>query len=279
MVLFRIPFIDSPVLMKIKLDFDFMSSKALGNSFLCFLCLVFFASACGSTDGTETIPAVGPDMGKSYFFLVEGQFREYDVYEIRYLAVDISDTLEYQLREEVKEAFMSNGVTSNIIHRFRRQNTTEAWELDSVWSARLETDRAISVENNIPIVKMVFPTIEERKWNGNAFNRRAEDEFRVITFDPAQNEDNNTSYQVPIPGIAISFSEVMVIEQHEDEDMITFRDNRVEVYKDSVGLVFKQYDVVKICSRVECLGQEIIESGRFYRELLTSEGKVDGAGG
>ncbi|MCE7995500.1 MAG: hypothetical protein HEP71_26210 [Roseivirga sp.] len=254
-----------------------MPTRNLSNAVLALFLLLFIASACGDT--TDSIPAIEPDTGKSYYFLEEGQFREYDVYEIRYLAVDISDTSQYQIREEVKESFVSNGITSNIIHRFRRENVSQAWELDSVWSARVETDRAVSVENNIPIVKMVFPSVQERKWNGNAFNTRAEDEFRIITFSAAQDEENNTSFQVPIPGSAISFSEVMVVEQHNDEDMITFRDNRVEVYKDSIGLVFKQYDVVKICSRAECLGQELVESGRFYRELLTSEGKIDGAGG
>lgn len=264
--------------MKTRRGTHFMSFKAFGNTALSFLLLMLLASACNS-DTTDTIPAVDAETGKSYFFLEEGQFREYDVYEIRYLAVNISDTFQYQLREEVKEAFISNGVTSNIIHRFRRENSAEAWELDSVWSARVDTDRAISVENNVPIVKMVFPALEERKWNGNVFNTRAEDEFRITTFSPAQDEENNTSFQVPIPGRAISFSEVMVVEQHQDEDMITFRDNRLEVYKDSVGLVFKQYDVVKICSRSDCLGQELVESGRFYRELLVNEGTIGDAGG
>lgn len=235
-------------------------------------------SACNN-NSTETTPAIDPDTGKSYFFLKEGQFREYEVFEIRYLAVDISDTFRYELREEVKEEFVTNGITSNIIHRFRRADASQEWLLDSVWSARVETDRAISVENNIPIVKMLFPALEGRKWNGNAFNVRDEDEFIITTFSPAQDEDNNTSFQVPIPGRAISFSEVLVVEQNQEEDMITFRDNRVEVYKDSVGLVFKEYDVVKICSRVECLGQEIVESGRFYRELLTNQGKIEDEGG
>lgn len=240
------------------------------------LCTVFFTTGCGTAG--ETIPAVDPDAGKSYFFLKEGQFREYEVYEIRYLAVDISDTLSYQLREEVRESFNNEGSQANIIHRLIRENASQEWELDSVWSARVETDRAISVENNVPIVKIVFPSIRERTWNGNLFNTRSEDEFRVIEFDPTQ-EDNNTSFQVPIPGRAISFSEVLVIEQNEEEDNITFRDNRLEVYKDSVGLVFKQYDVVKICSRPECLGQGLVESGRFYRELLTAEGTIDETGG
>lgn len=265
------------LVMKTKPYFDFMPFRGLNNTLLAFLCLFLLASGCGDT--TDTTAAVPPDTGKSYFFLEEGRFREYEVYEIRYLAVDISDTLQYHLREEVKETFSSNGTTSNIIHRFVRPDENRAWELDSVWAARVETDRAISIENNVSIVKMIFPALQERKWNGNAFNTRPEDEFRITTFSPAQDEDNNTNFQVPIQGRAISFSEVMVVEQNQEEDMITFRDNRVEVYKDSVGLVFKQYDVVKICSRSDCLGQEIVESGRFYRELLTSEGKIEDEGG
>lgn len=249
------------------------------NLFLILIVCLLFASACGTASVDETIPAIDPDTGKSYFFLKEGQFREYEVYEIRYLAVAISDTLQYQLREEVRESFMNNGVRSNIIHRLTRADETQEWELDSVWSAREEANRAVSVENNIPIVKMVFPPLQEVEWNANIYNTRDEDGFRVLTFEVAQDEENRTSFQVPISGRAISFSEVLVVEQNQDEDAITFRDNRVEVYKDSVGLVFKQYDVVKICSRPECVGEGLVESGRFYRELLIEEGTFDAAGG
>ena len=80
-----------------------------------------------------------------------------------------------------------------------------------------------------------------------------------------------------------TFTEVLVIEQEASQDdqdgtlefPITMRDFRTEVYKDSVGLVFKEYNVVKMCTRQECVGQGIIQSGRFYREVLINDGDLD----
>lgn len=245
---------------------------------LLFLTLFAFF-ACGSnTDDGE--PALDPLTGETYFFLREGKFREYQVYEIRYLAVDISDTLRYQIREEVKGSFTNgSGDVSNLIHRFSRLDESREWELDSVWSARVIEQQAISVENNVPFVKIEFPPLQERKWNGNRFNNKGSDAYEVIRFSPLQDEENTTVFTVPaLPGensVTPTFTEVLVIEQHNDEDNITFRDMRTEVYKDSIGLVYKFSDVVKICSRPECLGLELVESGRLYREVLINEGSLD----
>lgn len=237
-------------------------------------------SACGTSGTSETIPAIDTDAGKSYFFLQEGKYREYDVYEIRYLAVNISDTLIYQLREEVKESFNRNGVLSNVIHRYSRLDETQEWSLDSVWSARVERDRAISMENNVPIVKMTFPALEETTWDGNLYNTRAEDEFKVITFDPDQDTENQTSFRVPVQGNAASFTEVLVIEHHAFEDLVG-KDVRQEVYKDSVGLVYKEYETLKYCTTESVcdydptMPGEFVVSGRYYREILTAHGSLD----
>lgn len=240
---------------------------------------ILFAACSGSGNG-ETIPAVDPEAGKSYFFLEEGKFREYEVYEIRYHAVGLSDTLTYQLREEVKESFTINGVRSNVVHRFTRIDENQDWSLDSVWSARVERDRAISMENNIPILKMTFPSLPERTWDGNLFNIRQEDEFKVITFDPSQNQENQTSFRVPVEGSAASFTEVLVIEHESFEDFVD-KDVRMEVYKDSVGLVYKEYETLKYCTSTSVcdydptMPGEFVLSGRYYREILLTHGLID----
>ncbi len=242
------------------------------------LCLVL--SSCGTSENGESIPAIDVEAGKSYFFLKEGKYREYDVYEIRYLAVGISDTLTYQLREEVGESFVRNGSTSNVIYRYSRPDENQEWSLDSTWSARVERDRAISMENNIPIVKIVFPALQERTWDGNLFNTRLEDEFKVITFDPDQSVENQTSFSVPVAGSAASFIEVLVIEHHNFEDLID-KDVRMEVYKDSVGLVYKEYETLKYCTSASVcdydptMPGEFVVSGRYYREILTSHGSLN----
>lgn len=229
---------------------------------LLLLAAAFFA--CGSGTDEEPEPPLDPDLGKTYFFLNEGKYREYNVYEIRYRAVDISDTLEYQLREEVGEAFTnSKGQVSHFINRFTRNNPNQEWELDSVWTARIEGDKAISVENNIPLVKMTFPSDTTRRWDGNLLNSKEPNIRKLLNF--------NSSYTVGLN----TFLRTAEIEISKDEDGITFRDNRTEVYRDSIGLIYKLYDEVKLCSRPECLGQEIVESGRFYREELIAHGEIN----
>ena len=233
------------------------------KQFALFLIAVVVFS-CGNADTEDAIPTLDPDLGKSYFFLEPNKYREYDVYEIRYFAVDISDTLEYQLREEIRESFSNgSGQESRIVNRYIRNNDQQPWQLDSVWAARVEPGLAVSVENNLPMVKMVFPVDTTRRWDINQFNGRDAVISKYKSFDEPYTVRLNT------------FLEAMEIEISNISDLITFRDNRTEVYADSIGLVLKDYEVVKLCSRQECLGQNIIESGRLYRETLIAHGFID----
>ncbi|GHE73452.1 hypothetical protein GCM10011340_32620 [Roseivirga thermotolerans] len=236
----------------------------LKNWFL-FLCVVLATVwACGQGSDEEPEAPTDPNLGKSYFFLEQGKYREYNVYEIRYQAVDISDTLRYQLREEVGEAFESpKGQVSHFIRRYTRPTSAQAWELDSVWTARIEGDKAISVENNVPLIKMVFPADTSRRWDGNLMNSRQPVIQRFKTFNKPFTVGLNT------------FLEAAEIEISNQDDGITFRDIRREVYRDSIGLIYKFYNQVKLCSRPECLGQNKVESGRLYREELIAHGTLN----
>ncbi len=237
-----------------------------------FLPFFILASSCGNNPGEDSEPALDPDLGKSYFFLVDKKYREYDVYEIRYTAVGISDTMEYQLREEVKEAFSINGVESRIIHRLVRDNSNDPWVLDSVWSARVEQGRAVSVENNIPLQKMVFPVDTTRRWDRNFLNGKDALVQKFLSFNQPYQDGFNT------------FLEAMVIQVSKQRDSnadgidVTFRDLRTEVYADSIGLVRKEYQQLKFCTREDCRLQEIVQSGRYYRETLTAHGFTDETG-
>ncbi len=235
------------------------------------LILIFIAILACNIDQTPHTPALDPDTGKSYFFLEEGKWREYEVFEIRYFGIDISDTFRYEIREEIKEAFINGvGDTSHLVHRFRRDEESQPWELDSVWSARVELDRAVSVENNRPIIKMTFPVVVGNTWDGNLFNSSALDTFEIRTF--------NQFFQVP--GRLFSFQEAMIVQLNQEEDPITDKDFRREVYVDSIGLVFKEYEVVEYCSDADIctIGDQTIISGRLYREILTAHGFAEEGG-
>lgn len=225
-------------------------------------------SACGPSD--ELIPAVDQTTGVTYFYMVDNKYREYNVREIRYTAVGISDTFVYQLREEVKEAFENAlGEESRLIHRLTRPNANTTWQLDSVWTVRIERDRAVSIENNIPIVKLIFPAQTDRTWDANIYNTKGIDQFKIINFGALTNIAVNNDLEA---------TTTLTIEQENDEDGITFKDFRREIYADSIGLISKQYEVLKICSRPECIGLNLIESGRFYRETIIAHGFIDEGG-
>jgi len=236
------------------------------------LCLLLIITSCGNTNVEDAEPPLDPDLGKSYFFLAPNKYREYDVYEIRYLAVDISDTLEYQLREEVREEFTVNGIQSRLVHRLTRDDENQPWRLDSVWSARVEREWAVSVENNVPLQKMVFPVDTTRRWDRNLFNSREARVQKYLTFNQPFTQGFNT------------FLRATVVEVSNERDQnpsgidVTFRDLRTEVYADSIGLVRKEYEQLRFCTVGPCALQEIVQSGRYYREELTAHGFLDEAG-
>ncbi|MFY0591980.1 hypothetical protein [Roseivirga sp.] len=239
--------------------------------FLLFLALVT-TYACSTGDDAPAEPPLDPDLGKTYFFLEPNKFREYDVYEIRYTAVEISDTLEYQLREEVDEPFTVNGVESRIIRRLTRTQSTDPWLLDSIWTARVEAGRAVSVENNIPLQKMVFPVDTTRRWDRNLLNGQEALTQKYLSFNEPFTQGFNTFLRA---------TEIQVSDDNDENAAglaITFRDERTEVYADSIGLVRKEYRQVKFCSVGPCANQEIVQSGRYYLETLIAHGTTNEAG-
>ncbi|WP_139177502.1 hypothetical protein [Roseivirga pacifica] len=226
------------------------------------ICTALALWSCGEDVAAEK--PTDPDQGKTYFYLKEGQYRIYNVYEIKYEAVDMSDTLEYQIREEVGEPFNNNGSTSHTIRRYSRLNSQESWELDSIWSARVEEDIAVSVENNVPFVKLVFPAIEGREWDRNIFNVQPETDTKILSFDEPYTVGLNT------------FLHAMEVEISNLDDIIVSKDVRYEVYADSIGLVKKEYNQLLYCSTAgQCeIGAGIIQSGKYYRETLIESGNI-----
>ena len=118
--------------------------------------------------------------------------------------------------------------------------------------------------------------MEGREWDANTRNVMALDTFRITEFDPRDSEENTSVFTFGIN----SFAEVLVVEQ-SGEDNPVFTDARTEVYKDSLGLVFKEYNQVTYCTTTTvcafdpAMPQQFVVRGRFYREVLFNHGFLD----
>lgn len=207
--------------------------------------------------------AISPDnnrLGLEYFPLEIGQYRIYDVDEILY-SISSFDTLKYELKETVVSSFENaEGGTTYTIHREKRNTGQETWKLDSVWSARKTNALAVSVENNISFVKMVFPVKNDLRWDGNVMNSLAEKQY---------------VYDMNLEKMTFSeqeFSDLVKVIQSDVEENIVNRDERHEIYAKEVGLVEKYGMSLMYCT-VDCPSQKTIVSGRFIQQTLTSYGQ------
>jgi hypothetical protein len=212
--------------------------------------------------GCNELLAPEPErLGYEYFPLTVGEFRIYDVEVINYNFDGSTDTVVYQLKEVVSDSSIIGEETSYRLDRFRRANSLEPWVIDSVWSARLNTYQAIVVEHNVAIIKLSFPLVEDRRWDGNAMNTIDFDEFKI----------KNLGMTYQIDSIDYPNSLEMFKEDEVDSLGITGKDYNLEVFSAGIGLIYRVDENLKYCQ--SCLDRFIIEEGVFYEQKLLEIGK------
>ena len=230
---------------------------------------LIFILFIGSLACTEQLEITEPFYPETILFPLEsGNYRDYAVTERIYFTSTDVETRVYQIREEVGPSFQNiQGEQSFELRRFSRNGIDESWNLDSLWISRIDSNpslRSVQVENNVPFIKLVFPAAEGKKWDGNALNNKA-----VETYEITEIIEN---YNAPLG--SLSFPVGVKVLQQEDDDELTIRDIRYEVYSPNIGMVHRYNETLKYCSRPECLGQKIVESGRFIEMRLIAHGKI-----
>lgn len=212
---------------------------------------------------SDTLEPDPSRLGFDHFPLAVGSFRDYDVRQITYRFSGEVDTVRFQLRELVADAFTNGeGGTTFLLNRSIREDLLSPWIIDSVWSARKTAFQAIQVESNQPLVKLVFPVEEGKIWDGNSLNGLDVDEYKMVNvFQPFPNSSGSQEY-----------SNTITVIQSDFDDGITRTDLRTEVYARDIGLVYESSRNVSFCSDPDCLGQEIIEVGLDWEQNLIDFG-------
>ncbi|WP_266205734.1 hypothetical protein [Pontibacter kalidii] len=209
-------------------------------------------------------------MGYDYYPLEVGDWRIYDVIDIRYMS-DVGDTTRFQLRERVDTTFYDQTNTLNYkIIRSVRANENTPWVDDSVMTV-VKTDlHVILTKNNTKYVKMVFPVKEGKIWAGDAYNDRvnSSSEKEPYTFD-------KLGESFTVNGVTYD-STVTVIQGEPTEDLSTL-DERKEVYSKGVGAIYRLFNRIVYCRDTESkecpFGEGYKIHGHERHEKLISHGK------
>lgn len=217
---------------------------------------------------SETIPPQSSRLGIDYFPLEVGRYSIYKVEDIQYTLVAEPDTQQYQLKEVVADSFPGQG--GEIVYRlerFSRAMESDPWALDSVWTARKSTQRIVVVENNIPRIKLVFPTSFGQRWDANALNSREETTYEL------RNTSQALIDEIDSPLDSLMLEDMLTVIQAQSQDTIINRVEASETYAEKLGLLYKKSLRLNYCaSEPECIGLGILESGRIYRQTLIAYG-------
>ena len=212
-------------------------------------------------------------MAKSvnYFPLRVGQTWRYDIEETSIARAACTDngvtTSSYELLVTVVDSVLNTnqGFTYRL-KRSRRSKATDPWIDFETWTAELIGNKIVVNESNVSFVKMLTPMTNDLVWNGNLYNNRQElngeneDDYRGILF--------SQPYAVASSGL--SFGNTVSILQNDEQSNIIYRDSRLEVYADQVGLVYKESYLLNYFanSQLPCFAQKRTQQGTTYKQSL-----------
>ncbi len=224
-------------------------------------------------------------MGYQYYPVAVGNYRIYQVTDIK-IQFDKADTSRYQLREIVKSSFLDQTNTLNYrIERSKRPNSSSRWDADSVIVVSKSLKNVVVTKDNTKRVKLIFPVKNGKTWPGDAFNSIGD--FEQINSseikEPYQYTGVGEPFTLDIKDLiynnkVLYFDTTATVVQgdpqfDDGEKVVTFLDNRKEVYANGVGMIYKLFYRAYLCG-LETGCASYIKDGNERHEVLIEYGKL-----
>lgn len=220
----------------------------------CLMILLIFTSCETEVEEAPT------DFGFDYQPLEIGLFWIYDVDQTTYFGENDSEAEQFFYRDLVRTFYLNE--TGEQVFVITRAKSTERsnWTTQFEYTLLRREFRLLRTIENQTIVNFVFPPELGKTWDGNIYRDMNEDEFEIDSVGNNRMGDAN-SYNI------------VRINQEDSDDEITYRDIRFEVFEKGVGMIEKYDEVLTYCSRNDCLGDKLIDSGSEVYMKLVEYGK------
>lgn len=148
------------------------------------LLLIVFIFSCKKDKEVITV-----DMGYNYFPQAVGNYVIYDVDSVIYDDFEHdTDYYSFRVKELTESIFIDNsGDTNYRIERYYKKYADSIpydsmqWTLKNAWFATANSTEAIRVEENLRLLKLIFPVELDKTWNGNAYNTNNEWVYKYST--------------------------------------------------------------------------------------------------
>ncbi len=219
--------------------------------FLTIFSIVFLLMLFSCKKETE----IAVEMGYKYFPINVGHWVVYDVDSFSYNDFTGKvDSFRFQIKEKIESVFNDNeNRPTQRIERYKRLNDTSEWYIKDVWTQNLTSTTAERTEENIRIVKLIFPPSEGIKWDGNKYNALGEQSYVYKNIHSAYNLNH------------VTYDSTLSIIQKE-EHLVLNENFEKEVYAAHIGMIYKKY------TKLTKQPTGVILSGIDYSYTLTSYG-------
>tara|TARA_R100000365_G_scaffold3660_1_gene13198 strand:+ start:19831 stop:20508 length:678 start_codon:yes stop_codon:yes gene_type:complete len=220
-----------------------ISTKAI------FSFLILFSFFSCERELEEPMQTVGLD----YISLRIGSQWEYEVSQTIYFGENDSEDSNFFYRDRIRTVFVNDAKEQVFIIQRSKSEDRSNWVKEKDYTLLVREGNIVRTIDNQPIVILIESIRDGATWDGNKYRSQNSDEF-------VAKRVGDTS------------SEIFQIEQEDSDYQITFRDIRYESYEKGIGMVELYYEVLTYCSRNDCLGEQLIDSGsKIHMKLLNYE--------
>ena len=184
-----------------------------------------------------------------YFPVEKGRYVIYNVDSVYHADNDNNNddsvySWHFQVKEKIDSTYLDGqGRPTQLILRYRRADSTQAWSFMNVWTQTRTTTAAYRYEDNTFYHKLSFPVLAEQGWDGNDSNTLEEEPYSYDDVHAAKSFG------------ALHFDSTVVVLQRDDDNFVE-RIYGYEVYAWEVGAIFKQRDNLRKQGGVVVFGTE-----------------------
>lgn len=190
------------------------------------------------------------DPALEYFPLLIGNYWVYEVNELIHFGENDSEESTFFYKDKIRSVYVNDALEQVFIVERSKSEDQENWNLAYEYTLLEREGSLIRTIQNQPLVILPATIAEGSSWNGNLYRSAADDKFQVNFIK----------------------SDELKVDQENEDDQITFRDIRYEIFQKDVGMIELYSEVLTYCSRNDCLGDQLIDSGSRVLMKLVSHG-------
>jgi hypothetical protein len=232
--------------------------------FTFYLAIVIFVFSCGENEPVAKL-AVGNYMPLQIGF---SQIYAVTVDSIGF-SFDHPVTRDlFELKTTIIRSFLNaDSSKTYVMDRSMRPDENSTWKPFGRWTIRINADEMLVTEGNTSFVKLTYPVIENKTWNGNKYNAKNPENYRMVNVNAA-----GLVISDGLPFAANGFQKTLKVIQKNSEDFFLFYDKRTEVYAQDVGLIQKEIIQLNYCTTDNCYGLQKISKGVIWRQTIKRYG-------